>query len=303
MFDLDAVDLQGLGDLLDDQPFPGGHLDPETGEVWPAVDDDHGTDDEDDPAEKGWVFVAGEGSRGAYRDMALFAHHVADARLRRRLEDALTGRGAFRRFRSVMDDQPEEVRRAWIRYRSLGQERRAIRWLDAMELVDTQEVEARDAATTTEMDAILDSLDDRPRPRVVDIGERLSSFSDHWSPKVVALLNDYEVKLVKVQGEFVWHDHPDTDELFLVVSGRLTIRLRDGDVVLGPGQLYVVPRGVEHCPVAEEEVSLLLLEPTGVVNTGAAGGPLTAAHDTSLLEGQQRDTDGLSANAPGHRAG
>jgi mannose-6-phosphate isomerase-like protein (cupin superfamily) len=285
MIDLDAVDLQGLGDLLDGQAYPGGHLDPATGEVWPAYDD-YGTDDEDDdPDEKGWIVVEGEGSRGAYRDMELFAHHVTDARLRRRLEDALTGRGAFRRFRAVMDDQTEEVGRAWGRYRTLGQERRALRWLDVMELVDRRDVEVRDAATRTEMDAILDSLNVRPRPRVVDIGERLSSFADHWSPKVVALLNDYEVKLVKVRGEFVWHDHADTDELFLVVTGRLTIRLRDGDVVLGPGQLYVVPRGVEHCPVAEEEVSMLLLEPAGVVNTGAAGGRLTAARDTSLLEG------------------
>jgi mannose-6-phosphate isomerase-like protein (cupin superfamily) len=285
MIDLDTVDLPELGSLLDGQAYPGGHLDPATGEVWPAYDDYGSDDEEGGPDEKGWIFVEGEGSRGAYRDMELFAHHVADVRLRGRLEDALTGRGAFRRFRAVMDDQPEEVGRAWGRYRSLGQVRRAIRWLDAMDLVDGEEVEARDAATTAEMDEILSALDDRPRPRVVDIGERLSSFTDHWSPKVVALLNDYEVKLVKVRGEFVWHDHAETDELFLVVTGRLTIRLRDGDVVLGPGQLYVVPRGVEHCPVAEEEVSLLLLEPAGVVNTGAAGGRLTAAHDTSLLEG------------------
>ena len=121
--------------------------------------------------------------------------------------------------------------------------------------------------------------------RVVDLKDRLSLFSDHWSPKVVATLNDYEVKVVKVKGEFVWHSHADTDELFLVVEGALTIRLPDGEVRLGPGQLFVVPRGVEHCPVAGEEASLVLIEPTGVVNTGEAGGDLTAAHDTSLLEG------------------
>ena len=120
--------------------------------------------------------------------------------------------------------------------------------------------------------------------RPVDIAERLSLFSEHWSPKVVARLNDYEVKLVKVKGEFVWHRHEDTDELFLVVEGRLTIQLRDGDVTLGPGQLFVVPRGVEHRPVAEGEVCAMLIEPTGVVNTGDAGGDLTAAHDTSLLD-------------------
>ena len=117
----------------------------------------------------------------------------------------------------------------------------------------------------------------------VDLAQKLSLVRDHWSPKVVARLNDYEVKVVKVQGEFVWHRHDDTDELFLVVSGRLRIQLRDGDVELGPGQLYVVPRGVEHCPVADEETHALLLEPQGVVNTGDAGGPLTAAYDDSLL--------------------
>ncbi len=116
----------------------------------------------------------------------------------------------------------------------------------------------------------------------VDTTERLSLFSEHWSPKVVARLNDYEIKVVKVKGEFLWHTHDDTDELFIVVAGELTIQLRDGDVRLSPGQLFVVPRGVEHCPVAEGEVHALLIEPTGVVNTGDAGGALTAAYDDSL---------------------
>ncbi len=120
--------------------------------------------------------------------------------------------------------------------------------------------------------------------RVVDLRDKLSLFSEHWSPKVVATMNDYEVKVVKVKGEFVWHSHADTDELFLVVDGTLTIQLPDGDVTLGPGQLFVVPRGVEHCPVAAEEASILLIEPAGVVNTGEAGGDLTATHDTSLLD-------------------
>ncbi|MET3963812.1 mannose-6-phosphate isomerase-like protein (cupin superfamily) [Marmoricola sp. OAE513] len=111
---------------------------------------------------------------------------------------------------------------------------------------------------------------------VVDLADKLSLFTQHWSPKRVATLNDYEIKVVKIQGEFVWHTHDDTDELFLVLSGTLTIQLRDGDVVLGPGQLYVVPRGVEHCPVAQDEVHAVLIEPRGVVNTGSAGGPLTA---------------------------
>ena len=111
---------------------------------------------------------------------------------------------------------------------------------------------------------------------VVDLGEKLALFTEHWSPKLVARLNDYEVKLVKVQGEFVWHTHDETDELFLVLDGTLTIQLRDRDVVLRPGQLFVVPRGVEHCPRADGEVKALLLEPAGVVNTGDAGGDLTA---------------------------
>jgi mannose-6-phosphate isomerase-like protein (cupin superfamily) len=114
-------------------------------------------------------------------------------------------------------------------------------------------------------------------PQVVNIAEKLAQFSDHWSQRKVAGLNDYEVKLAKVQGEFVWHRHPDTDEFFLVISGRLTIRLRDGDVTLGPGELYVVPRRVEHCPAAEEETAILLVEPRGVVNTGDAGGDRTRA--------------------------
>jgi mannose-6-phosphate isomerase-like protein (cupin superfamily) len=118
--------------------------------------------------------------------------------------------------------------------------------------------------------------------RAVDLAERLSTFSELWSPKVVARVNDYEVKVVKVDGEFVWHRHADTDELFLVTAGELVIQLRDGDVALAPGQLFVVPRGVEHCPIAHGEAHAVLLEPVGVVNTGDAGGPLTAPHDNSL---------------------
>ena len=104
----------------------------------------------------------------------------------------------------------------------------------------------------------------------VDLAEKFSLFSEHWSPKVVARLNDYEIKVVKVQGEFVWHTHENTDELFLVTSGELTIRMHDGDVVLGPGQLFVVPRDVEHCPFADGEVQAILMEPIGVINTGDA---------------------------------
>lgn len=111
----------------------------------------------------------------------------------------------------------------------------------------------------------------------VNISDKLAEFSELWSQKTVAVLNDYEVKLAKLHGEFVWHSHQETDELFLVLSGRLTIQLRDGDVVLAPGELFVVPRGVEHCPVADEETAILLFEPAGTMNTGDAGGPMTKA--------------------------
>ncbi len=116
----------------------------------------------------------------------------------------------------------------------------------------------------------------------VDLTDELASFSEHWSPKVVARLNDYEIKVVKVDGQFMWHAHDETDELFLVLRGELTIQMRDGNVILRRGQLFVVPRGVEHCPVADGEVHAMLIEPVGVVNTGTASGRLTAGHDDSL---------------------
>lgn len=96
----------------------------------------------------------------------------------------------------------------------------------------------------------------------------LTKFSDYWSQRTIGTLNDYEIKLAKLLGEFVWHSHPDTDELFLVLSGILNIQLRDRDVILKPGEVFVVPKGVEHCPKADEEVGVMLLEPKGVVNTG-----------------------------------
>ena len=104
----------------------------------------------------------------------------------------------------------------------------------------------------------------------VHLAEKLAQFSEHWAPRTVAQLNDYDIMVVKVQGEFVWHAHADTDDFFLVLKGRLTIRLRDRDVVLHPGELFVVPRGVEHQPFAEEETHLLLIEPGGTPNTGDA---------------------------------
>ena len=108
----------------------------------------------------------------------------------------------------------------------------------------------------------------------VNLAAKLAGVSAHWSPKIVAAFNGHDVMVVKVQGEFVWHAHPDTDDLFLVLKGRLTIQLRDENVHLGPGDLYVVPRGVEHRPVAAEEAHLLLIEPAGTPNTGD---PATAA--------------------------
>jgi len=105
-------------------------------------------------------------------------------------------------------------------------------------------------------------------PDAINLADKLSTFSERWSPKIVAAFNGHDVMVVKVQGEFVWHSHPDTDDLFLVLSGRLRIDLRDGPVWLDPGELYVVPKGVEHRPVAEEETHLLLIEPAGTPNTG-----------------------------------
>lgn len=102
----------------------------------------------------------------------------------------------------------------------------------------------------------------------VNVVEKLERFSDYWSPKIIGELNDFHVKAVKLKGEFVWHHHETEDELFYVVKGRLVIRLRDGEVVLGPGEFAVIPHMVEHLPVADEEVHVLLLEPKSTVNTG-----------------------------------
>ncbi|MCB2412206.1 cupin domain-containing protein [Demequina sp. TTPB684] len=111
---------------------------------------------------------------------------------------------------------------------------------------------------------------------VRNVHEALSTIATPWRPHRLTSVNDYDVKVVKLHGEFVWHTHPDTDELFMVVSGRLTIQLRDRDVVLNPNDVFVVPRGVEHCPKATEEVHAILFEPQGTANTGDAGGDMTA---------------------------
>ncbi|MCZ6841365.1 MAG: cupin domain-containing protein [SAR324 cluster bacterium] len=111
----------------------------------------------------------------------------------------------------------------------------------------------------------------------VNLAEKFSRFGEHWRPKIVGEVNDVHVKLVKLQGEFMWHQHEREDELFLVIKGRLQIKLRDGDLWLEPGELAVIPRGVEHCPVAEKEAHVLLLEPKSTVNTGNLTNERTSA--------------------------
>ena len=113
----------------------------------------------------------------------------------------------------------------------------------------------------------------------VNLQEKFRKFSTHWSPKIIAQMNDYHFKLAKVQGEFVWHNHPETDEVFLIVKGQLDIHFRDGLVTLKEGELYVVPKGVEHKPAAADECHILLVEPAGTVNTGDVVSEKTAPKD------------------------
>ncbi len=114
----------------------------------------------------------------------------------------------------------------------------------------------------------------------VNLGEKLSKFSEQWTPKVIAEMNDYQFKLVKIEGEFVWHEHLDTDEAFIVIEGSMRIDFDDGSSVeLDEGEMYVVPRGVRHRPCAESECKVMLVEPKGVVNTGGADSELTAPND------------------------
>jgi mannose-6-phosphate isomerase-like protein (cupin superfamily) len=113
----------------------------------------------------------------------------------------------------------------------------------------------------------------------INFRRKFALFNEHWKPKVIAELNDYQFKIVRLQGDFVWHDHKDTDEAFIVLEGKLRIDFRDGAVQLSEGEMFVVPRGVEHKPYAEQEVKLLLIEPRGVLNTGDAGGERTAEND------------------------
>jgi mannose-6-phosphate isomerase-like protein (cupin superfamily) len=115
--------------------------------------------------------------------------------------------------------------------------------------------------------------------KAINFGQKFRLFEEQWQPKVVAEMNDYQFKIVKLQGDFIWHDHKDTDETFIVLEGRLRIDFRDGAVDISAGEMFVVPKGVEHKPYAEQEVRLLLIEPRGVPNTGDRGGERTAAND------------------------
>ena len=115
--------------------------------------------------------------------------------------------------------------------------------------------------------------------RSINFKQKLSLFTEQWAPKVVAEMNDYQFKIVKLQGDFIWHDHKDTDETFIVLDGSLRIDFRDGAVTIRAGEMFVVPKGTQHKPYAEEEVKLLLIEPRGVLNTGDEGGERTAQND------------------------
>ena len=113
----------------------------------------------------------------------------------------------------------------------------------------------------------------------INIKQKFSQFTEHWSPRVVVEMNDYQFKLAKIKGEFVWHDHKDTDEVFIVIEGSMSIEFRDGKVDLAEGEMYVVPKGVEHKPYAKNECKIMFIEPRGISNTGDAGGDLTAEDD------------------------
>ena len=114
---------------------------------------------------------------------------------------------------------------------------------------------------------------------MINLKEKLALFSDHWSPKVIAEMNDYQFKLVKIKGDFVWHQHGNTDEVFIVMQGAMQIELENETIALKVGEMFVVPKGVRHKPSAEHECHVLLVEPRGVVNTGEAGTELTASND------------------------
>jgi mannose-6-phosphate isomerase-like protein (cupin superfamily) len=130
---------------------------------------------------------------------------------------------------------------------------------------------ARRSATVAEEDAM--------ERTAVNLADKFAKFSEHWSPKIVAQMNDYHFKLVKFQGEFVWHDHADTDEVFIVLDGEMTVHFRDGRVRVRAGEMFVIPRGMEHMTSATAECKAMLVETAGTVNTGAVRGDKTAPAD------------------------
>ncbi len=113
----------------------------------------------------------------------------------------------------------------------------------------------------------------------INLADKFGKFSEQWSPKVIAELNDYQFKIVRIEGEFIWHDHPETDEAFFVIEGELRIDFHDGHVVIKPGEMFVVPKGRQHKPSAAREVKMMLIEPRGILNTGHEGGERTALND------------------------
>tara|TARA_B100000609_G_C17051134_1_gene349074 strand:- start:74 stop:472 length:399 start_codon:yes stop_codon:yes gene_type:complete len=121
---------------------------------------------------------------------------------------------------------------------------------------------------------------DKMSSKKINLKDKFSKFTEHWSPKIIAEMNDYQFKVVKIKGEFIWHNHTDTDETFLVIEGEMIIKFKDNKVKLSKGEMYVVPKGVEHKPYAEKECKILVIEPKGVINTGDAGGDLTVDKET-----------------------
>ena len=117
------------------------------------------------------------------------------------------------------------------------------------------------------------------KTQVINFADKFAKFTDLWSPRIIAQLNDYHFKLAKIKGDFIWHSHQDTDEVFIVIAGSLTIYLRDGEVLLKEGEMYVVPKGVEHKPSAQQECQIMLIEPAGTINTGEAGGDMTVEYE------------------------
>ena len=113
----------------------------------------------------------------------------------------------------------------------------------------------------------------------INLQEKFGLFTEQWAPKVIAEMNDYQFKIVKLKGDFIWHDHPETDETFVVIDGNLRIDFPDGMVKIGPGEMFIVPKGARHKPCAEDEVKLMLIEPRGTKNTGHEGGERTAQND------------------------